>query len=51
MSREEFVYWLRAVLCEVMRAWQIAVIAVVAATLLVAPVALIQWLCSMVAGV
>lgn len=51
MCWEEFVYWLRRGVSLALTVWQMAVIAVVAAALMVAPIALIQWICSMVAGV
>lgn len=51
MSWEEFVYWLRRGVNLALTVWQLVVIAVVAAAIMVALLALIQWICSMVAGV
>lgn len=51
MCWEDFIYWLRRGVNLALTVWQLVVIAVVAAALMVAPLALIQWICSMVAGV
>ena len=47
----EFTYWLSRGVRLALTVWQLEVIAVVAAAIMVAPLALIQWICSMVAGV
>lgn len=51
MCWEDFIDWLRRGVNLALTVWQLVVIAVVAAALMVAPLALIQWICSMVAGV
>lgn len=50
MDREEFVDWLRAGVHAALMLWQMAVIAVVVAALMVAPIALLQLLCKILAG-
>lgn len=51
MCWEEFIYWLRRGLSLVLTVWQMVAISAIVAALLCAPIALIQWICSMVAGV
>ena len=51
MCWEDFIDWLRRGVNLALTVWQLVVIAVVAAAIMVAPLALIQWICSMVAGV
>lgn len=51
MDWDEFVDWLRVGLHDVLMIWQMAVISVIVAVLMCAPIALIQWICSMVGGV
>lgn len=51
MSRKDFLALLRFGLRVALLFWQIAAASVVVAALMVAPIALIQWICSRMAGV
>lgn len=50
MCWEEFVYWLRRGLSLVLTVWQMVVISAIVAALMVAPLALLQLLCKILAG-
>lgn len=51
MCWEDFIDWLRIGLCTVLMVWLAVAIAVVVGVIMVAPLVLIQWIFSMVAGV
>lgn len=50
MCWEEFIYWLRRGVSLALTLWQMVVISVVVAALMVAPLALLQLLCKILAG-
>nr|DAX53250.1 MAG TPA: hypothetical protein [Caudoviricetes sp.] len=50
MDWEEFVDWLRVGVHAALMLWQMAVISVIVAVLLCAPIALLQLLCKYLAG-
>lgn len=50
MSWKEFVYWLRRGVSLALTLWQMVVISVVVAALMVAPLALLRLLCKILAG-
>lgn len=50
MDWDEFVDWLRVGLHAALMLWQMAVISVIVAVLICAPIALLQLLCKILAG-
>lgn len=50
MCWEEFIYWLRRGVSLAPTLWQMVVISAIVAALMVAPIALLQLLCKILAG-
>lgn len=50
MCWEEFIYWLRRGVSLALTLWQMVVIGAIVAALMVAPLALLQLLCKILAG-